>query len=92
MNHRCVFITKEPWFQELFSINLDLQMEVSYWNMLEYQKVLKKMRYLHQERIKNLKEKIRSQHRAVWIRRTVNASAAASNDTATLTAKGDTQA
>ncbi len=32
------------------------------------------------------------QHRAVWIRRTVNASAAASNDTATLTAKGDTQA
>ena len=32
------------------------------------------------------------QHRAVWIRRTVNATAAASNDTATLVAKGDTQA
>ena len=33
-----------------------------------------------------------SQHGAVWVRRTVNAGAAASNDTATLTAKGDTQA
>lgn len=32
------------------------------------------------------------QHRAVWIRRTVNAAAAASNDTATLRVKGDTQA
>lgn len=32
------------------------------------------------------------QHRAVWVRRTVNAGAAASNDTATLTVKGDTQA
>lgn len=32
------------------------------------------------------------QHRAVWVRRTVNAGAAASADTATLTAKGDTQA
>ncbi len=32
------------------------------------------------------------QHRSVWIRRTVNASTAATNDTATLVAKGDTQA
>lgn len=32
------------------------------------------------------------QHRAVWIRRTVNAGAAASNDTATLRVKGDTAA
>lgn len=32
------------------------------------------------------------QHRAVWVRRTVNAGAAASNDTATLRVKCDTQA
>lgn len=32
------------------------------------------------------------QHRAVWVRRTVNAAAAASNDTATFRVKGDTQA
>lgn len=32
------------------------------------------------------------QSRAVWIRRTVNAAAAASNDTATLRVKGDTAA
>lgn len=33
-----------------------------------------------------------SQHRAVWIRRTINAATAATNDTATLVAKGETQA
>lgn len=33
-----------------------------------------------------------SQHRAVWIRRTINVATAATNDTATLVAKGDTQA
>jgi hypothetical protein len=33
-----------------------------------------------------------NQHRAVWVRRTVNAAAAASNDTATLRVKCDTQA
>jgi hypothetical protein len=32
------------------------------------------------------------QHRAVWLRRVVNAAAAASSDTATLRVKGDTQA
>jgi hypothetical protein len=32
------------------------------------------------------------QHRAVWVRRTVDASAPASNDTATLRVKGDTAA
>lgn len=32
------------------------------------------------------------QHRAVWLRRTINAAAAASNDTATLRVKCDTQA
>jgi hypothetical protein len=60
IDHRCIFITKEGWFQELFSRNIELQMEVHRWNTLEYQKVLKKMRYLDQERIKNLKEQIRN--------------------------------
>lgn len=49
INGRCMFVTKERWFKDVYDSNFDIVSEVQTWNMMEYQKVIQK--------IKDLKEK-----------------------------------
>ncbi len=52
-NQPCIFVTKKDWFREIYGLNIKIQIRLNEFNMLEYKKLIKRIRFLKEKQIRN---------------------------------------
>ncbi len=65
INGRCQFVTKERWFNQLYTGKIKIQQEVNIFNMLEYQRLIKKIKKLE---LKQQEEPIQSREELIQLK------------------------
>jgi hypothetical protein len=65
INGICQFVTKERWFNQLYTGKIKIQQEVNIFNMLEYQRLIKKIKKLE---LKQQEEPIQSREELIQLK------------------------
>lgn len=52
-NQPCMFVTKKDWFIDTYSSNIQIQIRLNEFNMLEYKKLIKRIRFLEEKQRTN---------------------------------------